>query len=303
MTVGRRAVTVNTAGRPPVIALLSPGSMGSAVGARLAAHGATVLTSLAGRGEATGRRAHAAGMADATDTQIARADIILSILPPGDAEPLARRLLPHLAALDAARPLYIDANALSPESKRGIAGLLAPAGVAMVDGGIVGPPPGSGGREPTIYLSGPDAARGRILGDLGLKIEILDGPIGAAAALKMSYAAINKGVVALAVAGMLAADRAGAGAALQAEMAASMPDLLARFRRQVPDTYPKAYRWVAEMREIAAFLGAEAGGAEMFEGAARLFEAMAADVAGAGTDRAALDRMLGTPQPDVEART
>ncbi|MDB5689692.1 MAG: Phosphogluconate dehydrogenase, NAD-binding, putative-like protein [Sphingomonas bacterium] len=274
-----------------VVALLSPGAMGSAVGARLVARGATVLTSLAGRGAASAERAGSAGMIDVGDADLARADLILSILPPAEAAGLAQRLLPHFAA-DGPRPLYIDANALSPESKRGIADMLAGAGVAMVDGGIVGPPPRDGGREPTIYLSGPDAERGRMLADLGLRIAVLDGPVGAAAALKMCYAAMNKGVVALAVGALLAAERAGAGDALAEEMAASMPDLLARFRRQVPDMYPKAYRWVAEMHEIAAFLGEDAGAAAMFDGAADLFDRIAADMAGDRRDIAALDRIL-----------
>jgi len=273
----------------PLIAILSPGAMGSAVAARLTAHGATVLTSLDGRGTATAERARAAGMREATDAEIARADFILSILPPADAEALARRLLPAIQAAGT-KPLFVDANALSPESKHGIADLCAAAGVAMVDGGIVGPPPGRGG-EPRVYLSGPDAARGLILADLGLDIRVLDGPIGAAAALKMSYAAINKGLVALGTAALLAAERAGAADALRAEMAASMPDLLGRFGRQIPDMYPKAYRWVAEMREIADFLG-DPGAALIFEGAAQLYERIADDVAGEGVDRAALDRAL-----------
>jgi 3-hydroxyisobutyrate dehydrogenase-like beta-hydroxyacid dehydrogenase len=249
-----------------VIALLSPGAMGSAVGARLAANGARVLTSLAGRGAASVERARAAGMVDASDAELAAADVILSILPPAEARGLAERLLPHFAAATGLRPLYIDANALSPDSKREIADLLSGAGVAMVDGGIVGPPPRTGGREPTIYLSGAEAERGRLLERLGLRVAVLEGPVGAAAALKMCYAAMNKGVAALAVTALLAAERAGAGDALAGEMAASMPDLLARFRRQVPDMYPKAYRWVAEMHEIAAFLGEDAGGAAMFAG-------------------------------------
>jgi 3-hydroxyisobutyrate dehydrogenase-like beta-hydroxyacid dehydrogenase len=275
--------------QPPVIALLSPGAMGSAVAARLTAHGATVLTSLEGRGPATIERARTTGMRDATDAEIARADIILSILPPADAEALARRLLPAITAA-AAAPLYVDANALSPESKQAIADLCAEAGVAMVDGGIVGPPPGRGG-EPRLYLSGPEAGRGLILADLGLDVRVLDGPVGAAAALKMSYAAINKGLVALGTAALLAAERAGAADALRAEMAASMPDLLSRFGRQIPDMYPKAYRWVAEMREIGDFLG-DPGAALIFEGAAQLYERMAADVAGEGADRAALNQAL-----------
>lgn len=281
--------------QPPaaaVIALLSPGAMGSAVGARLAANGAKVLTSLTGRGGVSVERARAAGMIDASDAELAAADVILSTLPPAEARGLAERLLPHFAAAPGPRPLYIDANALSPESKRDIADLLAGVGVAMVDGGIVGPPPREGAREPTIYLSGAEAERGRLLERLGLRIAVLDGPVGAAAALKMCYAAMNKGVVALAVTALLAAERAGAGNALADEMAASMPDLLARFRRQVPDMYPKAYRWVAEMHEIASFLGEDAGSAAIFAGAADLFDRIAGDAAGERRDIAALDRIL-----------
>jgi putative dehydrogenase len=275
----------------PVIAVLSPGAMGAAVGARLVRGGATVLTSLVGRGPASVERARAAGMIESTDAAIARADLILSIVPPGQARALAERLLPHLAVA-APPPLYIDANALSPASKREVAALLATAGVSTIDGGIVGPPPAAGAREPTIYLSGAEAQRGRVLEALGLRVAVLDGPVGAAAALKMCYAAMNKGVVALAAAALLAAERAAAGDALAAEMAASMPDLLARFRRQVPDMYPKAYRWVAEMEEIAAFLGDDAGGAAMFGGAAELFAQIATDAAGDRQDIAALDRIL-----------
>jgi 3-hydroxyisobutyrate dehydrogenase-like beta-hydroxyacid dehydrogenase len=276
-------------GPTPLIAILSPGAMGSAVAGRLTAHGATVLTSLEGRGRATVERARAAGMSHATDAEIARADLILSILPPADAEALARRLLPAIAA-SGSKPLFVDANALSPESKRAIAALCAEAGVAMIDGGIIGPPPGHGA-EPRLYLSGDEAARGLVLGRLGLDVRVLDGPIGAAAALKMSYAAINKGLVALGTAALLAAERAGAADALRAEMAASMPDLLGRFTRQIPDMYPKAYRWVAEMREISDFLGDPAA-ATIFEGTAQLYERIAADVAAEGADRAALDRAL-----------
>ena len=51
----------------------------------------------------------------------------------------------------------------------------------------------------------------------------------------------------------------------------------------MPDMLPKAYRWVAEMREIAAFLGPDDPAALMFEGAARIYERLAADQAGSGT--------------------
>lgn len=50
---------------------------------------------------------------------------------------------------------------------------------------------------------------------------------------------------------ILAAERAGAAETLRAELARSRPELLAMARLQMPRAFPRAYRWVAEMREIA----------------------------------------------------
>ena len=68
-----------------VVAVIAPGMMGAGVGKRLVDHGARVLTSLEGRSAETAARAKAAGMAAASDEEIAACDFILSILPPGDA--------------------------------------------------------------------------------------------------------------------------------------------------------------------------------------------------------------------------
>ena len=81
----------------PIVAVIAPGMMGSAVGQRLVENGIEVRTSLAGRSEATLARAKAAGMVGVSDEQIAASDIILSILPPGDALGLAERLAPGAA--------------------------------------------------------------------------------------------------------------------------------------------------------------------------------------------------------------
>jgi 3-hydroxyisobutyrate dehydrogenase-like beta-hydroxyacid dehydrogenase len=89
------------------IAVLAPGAMGSAVARRLSDHGARVLTSLAGRSPATAERAAAAGMIAASDAEIAAADIILSIVPPGEAVALAERLAGAIAAA-AKKPVFVD---------------------------------------------------------------------------------------------------------------------------------------------------------------------------------------------------
>ena len=79
----------------------------------------------------------------------------------------------------------------------------------------------------------------------------------------------------LAAAMMLAATRGGSAEALKAELAESRPDLLRYLSRQVPAMYSKAYRWVAELDEIAAFVGDEHDEHEMLAAAARLYERIA----------------------------
>ena len=194
------------------IAIIAPGAMGSAVARRLADHGARVLTSLAGRSPATRGRAEASGMVDATDDQIAAAEVILSILPPGEAVALAERLAPALARA-AHRPIYVDCNAIDVRTTLRVAAILDAGPARFVDGAIIGAPPAPGKAGPTIFLAGAPAADLDWLQEFGLKLRRIDGPMGAASALKMSYAGITKGLTAIAAAMVLAAGRAGSIAA------------------------------------------------------------------------------------------
>jgi 3-hydroxyisobutyrate dehydrogenase-like beta-hydroxyacid dehydrogenase len=272
----------------PVVAVISPGAMGSAVAARLSQHGLTVRTMLAERSSATVDRARAAGMTDASAAEIAACDFILSIVPPGQARGLAERLAPALH--DAARkPVYVDCNALNPATVLGIACIIEEAGAAFADAGIIGPPPDPDSQKTRIYLSGDAAGRVAALEAYGLSMPIQPGPIGAASALKMSYAGITKGFTALGAAMMLAASRAGTAEDVKAELQMSQPALLGWLTRQTPRMYSKAYRWVAEMEEIAAFTAEDPAAREFFQAAARLYERIAADFASERHETSALD--------------
>ena len=69
--------------------------------------------------------------------------------------------------------------------------------LALVDGGIIGPPP-DGSNAPRLYLSGPDAPMVAELFAAGaLEAQVLDGEPTAASALKMAYAGWTKGTAAL----------------------------------------------------------------------------------------------------------
>jgi 3-hydroxyisobutyrate dehydrogenase-like beta-hydroxyacid dehydrogenase len=269
------------------IAIIAPGAMGSAVGRRLHEQGGRVLTSLIGRSEASARRAAEAGMIAADDAEITGADIILSIVPPADAVALAERLA-ALIAKHQKSPVVVDCNAVNVDTVLRVDEIIASSGARFVDAAIIGLPPKPGNVGPAFYVSGKHAQELSMLKQLGLDLRIIDGPIGAASALKMSYAGINKGLTAVGAAMVLAATRAGAADALRGELASSQPQILARLAIALPDMVPKAYRWVAEMREIAAFLGPDHPANLAYEGFARLFEHIAADAKGAGTEVAEL---------------
>lgn len=269
------------------VSIVAPGAMGAALAARLGEGGVKVTTSLAGRSLASHERAARARMQPVADDDalIEGADFFLSICPPGEALALARRLVPALTRAQR-KPVYVDCNAVSPATALEIGAVLAPSGCRYVDVGIIGPPPqanpaGSGTR---FYASGAAARDVACLGAFGVPFPVLDGPIGAASALKMSYAGIAKGFSAVAIATILGAVQAGSADALRKELELSQPQLLAWLGRQIPTVHPKAYRWVAEMEEIGAFLGGGTPGGEIFKGAARLYQdvAAAADAPSAG---------------------
>lgn len=272
-----------------IVSIISPGAMGSAVGRVLTSHGVQVRTSLTGRTQQTTDRAKAAGMSPATDEQLAEADFILSILPPGDAIELAERLVPVLADAEQ-KPVYVDCNAVSPETVSDIADVLEETGCPFVDGGIIGPPPGPDPKRTKIYLSGEHAHRVAELERYGLNMPVLPGPVGVASAMKMSYAGITKGFTALGAMMMLAATRGGTAEFLMNELQASQPELFGWLTRQVPNMYGKAYRWVAEMEEIADFCADDDAAEELFEAAAEFYERIAEDFEGPKTETGMLDR-------------
>ncbi|HEV8617738.1 MAG TPA: DUF1932 domain-containing protein [Methylomirabilota bacterium] len=254
------------------IGLLHPGEMGGAVGAAARAGGARVLWVSQGRGSATRRRAEAAGLEDAgTLDRLAReASIILSICPPASAVDVAR----EVAALRFGGT-YVDGNAVSPETTRAVGDVVAGGGGRFVDGGIIGPPPLKPGVT-RLYLSGggADAVAALFRGTL-LEAIVLDGPVGAASAIKMAYAGWNKGSQALLMAIRALAIREGVDEALMAEWARSQPDLPRRSEAAAGSTAAKAWRFVGEMEEISATLAAAGLPAGFHEAAAEVYRRLA----------------------------
>jgi 3-hydroxyisobutyrate dehydrogenase-like beta-hydroxyacid dehydrogenase len=240
-----------------VVGLLHPGEMGAAIGAVLRQRGIDVLWASAGRSGDTAARAEAAGLTDAetVDALARRADVILSVCPPH----AARNVASGVARFDG---VYVDANAIAPATVREIAGGFD----RFVDGGIVGPAPGD---SPThLYLSGSDARR---VADLfaGTKVEarVVSDDVGAASAVKATYAAWTKGSAALLLAIRDVARAEGVADMLLAEWRESIPRLEERLASAERSAQAKGWRWVGEMEEIAAAFAA-AGAPEGFHRAA-----------------------------------
>lgn len=236
------------------IGLLHPGEMGASVGAAARAAGNRVLWVSEGRGADTRRRAQAARLEDAGGSRalVAASDVVLSVCPPH----AARDVASQVAGLGF-RGLYVDANAIAPATARRIEGVVRAAGATYVDGGLIGPPPDKPGTT-RLYLSGPAAERVRALFATGpLEAIVLPGDLAAASAIKMAYAAWTKGSQALLMAVRALATAEGVGEALLAEWHRSQADLPGRSENAAKGTARKAWRWVAEMDEIAATFAAD----------------------------------------------
>src|SRR5258705_12111092 len=144
------------------IAVVAQGMMGSGVGKRLNERGAEVRTLLSGGSAASAERAKAAGMKPAADEKalVDGADFFLSILPPGEAESLARQVAPALSELKK-KPIYVDCNAISPQTAERVAAIIEPTGAKFVDGGIIGGAPPRRSQRPRAPTS--RAARRQVL--------------------------------------------------------------------------------------------------------------------------------------------
>ena len=258
------------------VALYAPGDMGHAIGRVMVENGIDVVTNLADRSLRTMELADKAGIRDVADdlAAIDGSDVVLSILPPSHALPLAERLASAIGLAER-RPIYVDLNAIAPASAVEVGETIDAVGGPFLDGGIIGGPPRSGrGGGPRIYISGDEDLVERVLGlrQAGLDVRAVSGGVGAASALKMCYAAITKGLTAIATQSMTAARAYGVEADLAKELAASQRMLLDRFDRSLPDMAPKAYRWVGEMEEIARAFATIGLDPQTFLGAAALYE-------------------------------
>jgi Domain of unknown function (DUF1932) len=238
----------------PVVGVLHPGVMGAAVGSALKPAAGVVIWAAAGRSITTSKRAELADLVSVPDlTELARrADLIVSVCPP-DA---AREVAGQVAAALRDRPdppLYLDANAVSPDTVRAIGDLLGPDRV--VDGSIIGPPPWEPGHT-ALWLSGAAApAVAALFAGSPFAARVLGPALGPASALKACFALQSKALPTIWLAMGAAADGYGVRAELRAELARMGVDAT-QLDGPSPAAAARAWRWAGEMDEAAAALAA-----------------------------------------------
>jgi 3-hydroxyisobutyrate dehydrogenase-like beta-hydroxyacid dehydrogenase len=256
------------------VAVVSPGAMGSALGAALARGGERVVATLAGRSERTARLAEQAGLELVPDLRsaIGQADVVLSVVPPAAAPVVASDVV--RAGEHSTSPLLVDLNAIAPATALGIAATAADEGVDVVDGSISGPPPWRPGTT-RIYLSG---ARAREIATLpfdGVDLIVVGDEVGAASAVKMSTASVYKGTSALLAQALLTAQVNGVLEYVVADLRAGAPELVANLERRLASAAAKSGRYVGEMDEIASAQTAAGLTPSLFEAMADIYSAMA----------------------------
>ncbi len=229
-------------------------------------------------------------------TLIAEAEMFLSIVPPSRGRrATAERFLPLIQKAER-KPVYIDCNAIAPQTLAGIAKMFGDRVCrSSTDRSSAARRRRAMARARDFICPGPIKAEADTLKQLGIDTRVLSTTLGDASTLKMSYAGITKGFQALGASMALGAGRNGAQESLVEELKFSQPQLYGWLSKSMPSMYDKAYRWDGEMREIAKFLLPEQGASTMLTGAADLYVHIAEDNRAGPTSEiiSSLNRFVG----------
>ena len=265
------------------VGLMTPGDMGQGVAMQIKAKGFSVCTALDKRSERSHTLAREAGLTDlgTINRLVGECDVVLSVMNPGAAVDFAREAADAMRATQK-RPVIVDCNAIAPGTVHEIAKIVEGAGARFIDGGIIGPPP-RGKAKTNLYVSGPGAADLQALAGPQLAVHVVSERIADASALKMCYGALNKGTQALWLEVLIAAQRLGVDELLEQQLRQSRADLYEWALSQLPIMPPKAYRWVPEMLEISKTLGDSGITPKVFQGAADIYQFVAATALGKET--------------------
>ncbi len=272
------------------IGVVSTGDMGQGVAGTIKGLGFNTCTALDGRSPRTRELANKAGIADCGSLAklVETCDMVISVLNPGAAVEFAKGIA--AACKSTGRKIvFADCNAIAPETMKEIAAIITATGSTCIDGGIIGPPP-RGTANMRLYVSGPDAALMNRINCPAIVVKVAGEKIGDASAVKMCYAAMTKGSIALGVELLVAARKLGVEQTLAAEFKASQAELYESVLSRSERMPFKAYRWVPEMLEIAKTFEDVGLTPRILQGAADMFEKIAVTPQGKESAEEARDK-------------
>lgn len=257
---------------------------------------------------------------------VVSSDYILSIVPPRDALATAHRVatayqLPSTSAKRQSiedvdglptrrQPYYLDLNATSSRLSTEVGSLFAGNQSALchyLDGGIIGPPPSNNSPEghwkkPSLVISGDvelPASFPRLAEVLNMKL--VSAKIGAASTLKLSFAALTKGLTALSILSFSTAQQESLLPELLQHLDEYAPAVGSTAKKGVVGMAPKAYRWVDEMGAIGEAFDTEGHwdgiGAGVYNSFAEVYRNIAEDTV--LRDEKTGDRRRGTTVEDA----
>jgi len=265
------------------IGFMTPGDMGQAVAMQLKAKGFTVCTALGKRSERSRKMAAEVGLIDVGSIakMTAECDLIMSVMNPGAGLEFATEAAAAIKG-QSNKPVFIDCNAVAPDTMFEIDKVIRAAGSRCLDGGIIGGPP-RGGVKTNLYVSGPGAADLKQLENEFLRVNILTEKLGDASAVKMCYSAFNKGTQGVMLQTLMAAKRLGVYDIVEERLLGTRAEAYNGMMKDLPKLPPKAYRWVPEMYEIARTFEGVGMTPRIFQGEADMFELVAATKLGKET--------------------
>lgn len=272
------------------IGITSPGDMGQGVAMCIKALGFNVCMASDGRSARTRALGEKAGLTElhSLENLVKECDMVLSVLDPGAAVTNAKAIAAACKATGR-KIVFVECNAIAPNTMHEITGILQGVGCTVVDAGIVGPPPRNGAKQ-RFYVSGPNASLMNRINCEQIQVRVAGEKIGDASAVKMCYAALTKGTTALGTELLIAARKLGVDKVLENEFKGSQADKYEALLKGTAGMPFKAYRWVPEMNEIAKTFEGAGMTPRILQGAGDLYAQIAATPQGKESPEEARDK-------------
>jgi 3-hydroxyisobutyrate dehydrogenase-like beta-hydroxyacid dehydrogenase len=195
------------------------------------------------------------------------AHVILSVVTAASARDAASSLAADLTT----DHLYVDLNSVSPATKQQIAAVIGGGVGRFVEGAIMAPISSADHQVP-ILLNGAAAPElVKVLSPYRMRLDVMDGAIGAAAAVKMCRSIVIKGMEALMLECALAAGEHGAADRVYESLAETYPgmDWRTTARYMIGRVLEHGERRAHEMQEVVEMLRAAGIDPLMAEATAR----------------------------------